>query len=173
MRNGSDGGGLGGKRGGDCGCDLRLKGCGGLCICHPKRNNKCGLELAKAAAVAESEKPKDYLTCRRNSEPVAGVKLDNNTAKKRKVDKYDNPRRTVETVAGVKLDNITANKRKVNKYDNPRRTVETVAGVKLDNNTGGTTKRTMFLKTSKPVNSRRNCVWSGATTTTQATKTGT
>jgi hypothetical protein len=40
--------------------------------------------LAKAAAAAENEEPKDYLTCRRNGETVAGVKLDNNTASKKK-----------------------------------------------------------------------------------------
>jgi hypothetical protein len=39
--------------------------------------------LAKAAAAAETEneKPKDYLTRRRNGDTVAGVQLDNNTAK--------------------------------------------------------------------------------------------
>jgi hypothetical protein len=82
MGNGCDGGGLGGECGGDCGRDLRLKGCGGLCVCHPKRNENCGLELAKAAATAETEneEPKDYLTCPRNGETVAGVRLNNYTA---------------------------------------------------------------------------------------------
>jgi len=39
--------------------------------------------LAKAVAAAEmeNEKPKDYLTRRRNGDTVAGVQLDNNTAK--------------------------------------------------------------------------------------------
>jgi hypothetical protein len=71
-----------------------------------------------------------------------------------------------------------------NKYDNSRRNGETVAGVKLNNNTGHNTKRTMVLKTSKTCrifviintktrsDSRRNCGWSDATTTTQETKTG-
>jgi hypothetical protein len=38
--------------------------------------------LAKAAATAETEneKPKDYLTRRRNGDTVAGVRLNNNTA---------------------------------------------------------------------------------------------
>jgi hypothetical protein len=68
------GGRLGGERGGDRGCDLRLQGCGGFS--HPKRNNNCGLELEKAAAAAEN------LWAKRRT--VAGVKLDNNTASKRK-----------------------------------------------------------------------------------------
>jgi hypothetical protein len=55
----------------------------------------------------KNEEPKDYLTCRRNGETVAGVKLDNNTASKKKLNKYDNSRRNGETVAGVKLDNNT------------------------------------------------------------------
>jgi hypothetical protein len=39
--------------------------------------------LAKAAATAETEnkKPKDYLTRRRNGDTVAGVQLNNNTAR--------------------------------------------------------------------------------------------
>ncbi len=73
MGNGCGGGGLCGERGGNCGCDLRLKGCGS--VRHPKRNENCGLELAKAAATAETGdvEPKDYLTCRRNGETVEPV----------------------------------------------------------------------------------------------------
>ncbi len=80
MSNGCGGGGLGGERGGDCGRDLCLKGRGGEC--HPKKNKKCGLELAQAAAAAETEneEPKDYLACWRTGETVAGVRLNNNTA---------------------------------------------------------------------------------------------
>jgi len=47
-----------------------------------KETKNGGLELAKAAATAETEheKPKDYLTRRRNGNTVAGVRLNNNTA---------------------------------------------------------------------------------------------
>jgi hypothetical protein len=57
MGDGCDGGGLGGKRGGDCGRDLSLKGCGGIGVCHPKKKTRnCGLEFAQAAAAAENGK---------------------------------------------------------------------------------------------------------------------
>jgi hypothetical protein len=81
MGNGCGGGGLGGERGGNCGHDLCLKGRGG--VCHPEINKNCGLELEQAVAAAEneSEGSKDYLARRRNGEPVAGVKLNNNTAR--------------------------------------------------------------------------------------------
>jgi hypothetical protein len=60
MSNGCGGGGLSGERGGDCGCDLRLKCRGGGGISHPKINKNCGLELEQAvvtvaAAAAENE----------------------------------------------------------------------------------------------------------------------
>jgi len=47
-----------------------------------KETKNRGLELAKAAATAETgnEKPKDYLTRRRNGHTGAGVRLNNNTA---------------------------------------------------------------------------------------------
>jgi hypothetical protein len=111
--NECDSGGLGGERGGDCGCDLFLKGCGGLCVCHPKRNENCGLELAKAAATAENEEPKDYLICRQKWRNCGWSETRQQHSKQNK---------------------------KENKDDNSRRNGETVAGVKLDNNTGGTTQ---------------------------------
>jgi hypothetical protein len=48
-----------------------------------KETKNHGLELAKAAATAEreNEKPKDYPTRRRNGDTVAGVRLNNNTAR--------------------------------------------------------------------------------------------
>jgi hypothetical protein len=70
-----------------------------------------------------------------------------------------------------------------NKYDNSRRNGD-CGWSELNNNTGYNTKRTMVLKTSKTCrifviintktrsDSRRNCGWSDATTTTQETKTG-
>ncbi len=82
--DGNMGNGRGGERGGDRDRDLRLKGCGGGGVSHPKRNENCGLELEKAEAAAENEEPKDYLTCPRNGETVAGVKLDNNTASRKR-----------------------------------------------------------------------------------------
>jgi hypothetical protein len=112
MGNGCDGGGLGGERGGDCGCDLRLKGCGGLCVCHPKRNENCGLELAKAAAAAETgneeTKGLSNLSAKwRNCGWSETQQLHSNHNTKRTVI-FLTRKLTAETVAGVRLDNYTA-----------------------------------------------------------------
>jgi hypothetical protein len=66
--------------------------------------------LAKAAATAETEneKPKDYLTRRRNGDTVAGVRLNNNTAITYKANGDFLEKLTGETVAGVRLNNYTA-----------------------------------------------------------------
>jgi len=70
--------------------------------------------LAKAAATAENEEPKDYLTCRRKWRNCGWSETRQQHSKENK---------------------------KENKDDNSWRNGETVAGVKLDNNTGGTTQR--------------------------------
>jgi hypothetical protein len=70
--------------------------------------------LAKAAATAENEEPKDYLTCRRKRQHCGWSETRQQHSKQNE---------------------------KENKDDNSRRNGETVAGVKLDNNTGGTTQR--------------------------------
>ncbi len=41
------GGGLSGKRGGDCGVELRLQGRGSFCVIYLKRKKNCGLELVQ------------------------------------------------------------------------------------------------------------------------------
>ena len=68
MGNGRSGGGLGGERGDDCVCDLRLKSHGSGSFCHLKSNNG-GLELEQAAVAAAAEneaygEAKSYRTCR-------------------------------------------------------------------------------------------------------------
>ncbi len=62
-------------------CACRAAAASASAILKEMKNR--GLELAKAAAAAETEneKPKDYLTRRRNGETVAGVGLDNNSAR--------------------------------------------------------------------------------------------
>jgi hypothetical protein len=92
MGNRSDGGGLGGKRGGDCGRDLGLQGRGGFCVSHPKRNGKkCGLELAQAAATMTT---KTMSNCGWSG-------LNNNTAKKRRQKKQQ--RETIVEFSKKKL----------------------------------------------------------------------
>jgi hypothetical protein len=57
---------------------------------------------AAAAAEMENEKPKDYLTRRRNGCTVAGVQLDNNTARPTKRTKiFSLQNLMMITVAGV------------------------------------------------------------------------
>jgi hypothetical protein len=65
---GNGGGGLGGQRGDDCRIDLGLKGCGGFR--HPKINGIVAWSWGRRQQQLKTEEktPKNYLTCRRNSE---------------------------------------------------------------------------------------------------------
>jgi hypothetical protein len=103
-------------------------------------------------------------------------------SKQQEKNKYDLSAKW-RTVAGVELDNDTASsRRKIN--TTIRGEMANCGWSEFNNNTGYNTKRTMVLKTSKTCrifviintktrsDSRRNCGWSDATTTTQETKTG-
>jgi hypothetical protein len=113
--------------------------------------------LAKAAATAatENEKPKDYLTRRRNGCTGWSATQQQHSETYKANEDFCPWKLAGETVAGVQLNNNTAsttrNKRRFqtsnlsnfrNKHtktrNNSRRNGETVAGVKLDNNTAST-----------------------------------